>query len=158
MAVLLHQFWILSILNFTFFSLLEVHKGICFLLGLTLHQKHSSLVCLFDLLRKLFFFHLLQLCLLFFLLFILIDWFSLCFSNSLLFKVSLFFLLPSLIFFLFGELLARCHNSILLSIDGFFKLFFLLDIGLSPPFLFLFLFFPHIFEFLLKLIKCHFLK
>ena len=158
MTILLHQLGILPILYLPLLSLLEVHEGVCFLLGLPLHQEHSSLVCLFYLFCKLLLLYLLQLSFLFLLLLVLVYRFSLCLSNSLLFKVSFLFLFSPLVLLLLGKLLPRSHNHILLAVYGIFKLLFFLYVGLPPAFFLLFLFFPHVPELLLKLIQRHFLK
>lgn len=152
MTILLHKLRILSILYLSLFSLLQIHESVCFLLGLTLHQKHSSLICLFYLFCKLLFLHFLQFSFLFFFLLVLVYRFSLCFSDSLFFEICLLFLFSSFILLLLGKLLSRSHNHILFAIDGIFELLFFLYIGLSPSLLFLFLFFPYISQLLLKLI------
>ena len=48
MLVLLHQLSVLAVHHFPLFAFFQVHKGVCLLLSLSLHQEHASLISFFD--------------------------------------------------------------------------------------------------------------
>ena len=115
--VLLHQFSVLAIQHFSLFTFLQVHEGVCFLLGLSLHQEHAPLVSFFDFLCQFILLNFFEFGLLFFFTLILVK--SLCFglSNPCLLSLFLFFFASSFFFLLLGQLLTMSHDHVLLVID-----------------------------------------
>jgi hypothetical protein len=115
--VFVHEFGVLTVQHFPLFSLLEIHEGVGFLLGLALHEEHSSLISFFDLLGELFLLNSLLVCLLLLFLLVLVEGLSLGFSNPLLLPFFVLALLSSLLFLLFCQLFPVCHNHAFLVVD-----------------------------------------
>lgn len=153
--VLLHQFGVLAVQHFPLFTFLQVHKGVCFLLSLPLHQEHTSLVSFFDFLCQFFLLNLLKFRLLFFLTLVLVKSLCLGLSDASFLSLFLFFFAPSFLFLLLGQLLTMSHDHVFLVIDRFLELFLLLDVGLATTLLFFTTLSLDIVEAHLKLVKCH---
>lgn len=155
MLILLQQFCVLTVKHLAFFTFLQVHEGICFLLSLSLHQEHPPLISFFDLLCQFFLLNLFKFSFFLLLTFVLIKCLCFSLSNTGFFSLFLFFFASSFFFFLLGQFFTMGHDHVLLVVDRLLELFLLLDVGLATTLLFFTTFSLDVVEAHLKLIECH---